>query len=123
MNEQAKYNDDLPGHEYRIADYEERSERIQREVIAEKLGIAPQDVDIDGAMPLFSKAERWKLGSDMTDRFFAEVEDEIAAEYPKYSKDEIRIEQVTRMYGPTLGARFGESLKQKRAKETNEHLN
>ena len=123
MSEPTKYNDDVEGYEYRMPDCDIRGERIQRQVFAEKLGIAPQDVILSEAIFRFTKAENCELGHEMTNRFFAEVEDEIAAEYPKYSKDEIRIEQVTRMYGPTLGARFGESLKQKRAKETNEHLN
>lgn len=120
--EETKYNDDLPGCEYRMPDCDIRSARIQRAVVADKLGIAPEDANIEKAMLGFTKAERWALGSEMTDRFFHEVENEIAAEHPEYSKDEIRIEQVTRMYGPTLGARFGESLKQKRAKETDEHF-
>ncbi len=114
---QTRFNDDVPGREFRIADYEARGERIQRQVFAEKLGIAPQDVVLDEAMSRFTKAENRELGHEMTNRFFREVENEIAAEHPEYGQDEIRIEQVTRMYGPTLGARFGEILRQKRATE------
>lgn len=113
----TKYNDDLPGCEYRMPDYDIRGKRIQRQVVAEKLGIAPEDVNLDEAMLGFTKAERWKLGSEMTNRFFREVENEIAAEHPEYSADRIRIEQVTRMYGPTLGARFGVALREKRKKD------
>ena len=123
MSETIKYNDYLPYNEYRMPDCDIRGARIQREVVAGKLSIAPEDVNIEKAMLGFTKAERWALGSEMTHRFFREVESEIAAEHPEYGVDEIRIEQVTRMYGPTLGARFGESLKQRRVKESNEHFN
>jgi uncharacterized protein YdhG (YjbR/CyaY superfamily) len=119
----TKYNDDLPGLEYRMPDYDIRGVRIQRQVVAEKLGVAPEEVNIDKAMLGFTKAERWALVSEMTNRFFREVENEIAVEHPEYDEDKRLIEFVTRTYGPTLGGRFGEGLKQKRTKETNEHFN
>jgi len=111
---ETRYNDDLPGREYRIADCDVRGDRIQRQVFAEKLGIAPQDIILHEAMPRFSKAEHYKLGHEMTDRFFAEVKNEVVTEHPEYNEDERLVEFVTRMYGPKLGQRVKEDLQRRK---------
>jgi hypothetical protein len=117
------YNDDAPGREYRIAGCDACSERIERAVLAEKLGIAPQQVDLDDLLFLFNRAEKFTLSNEMTTRFFREVQDEILSEHPDFDEDERRAEFVARMYGPTLGARYRDYLKKRKAtvKDNNEH--
>lgn len=111
---ETRYNDDLPGREFRMAGYEARGDRIQRQIYAEKLGIAPQDVVLDDAMLRFSKAEHYELGHEMTNRFFAEVTAEIASKRHEHNEDERLVEFVTRMYGPTLGQRVKEDLQRRK---------
>lgn len=58
----------------------------------------------------------------MTNRFFDEVQSEVAAEHPEYDEDERRVAFVTRVYGPTLGERYRGYLKsRKETKDNNEH--
>lgn len=52
---ETRANDDIPRREYRIADYEERSERIQRAVLAEKLGITSQEVNSNDLLFHFNR--------------------------------------------------------------------
>lgn len=119
---ETRSNDDIPGREYRIADYEARNERIQRAVLAERMKIAPQEVALDDLLFRFNRAEKFALSNEVTMRFFREVQDKIAAEHPDFDEDERRAEFVARMYGPTLGERYRRYLKsRKETKDNNEH--
>ena len=124
MNEisATKWNDDEPGCEFRINGYEERGDRIQREVIWEKLGVEVGSAESWKLMRAMSGGERFALGANMTRRFFAEVRAEIVAEHPTWNETERKIAFVARMYGPTLADHFRRSLEERRTfKETDEH--
>ena len=112
--EMEKWNDDGPDGEYRIADYDARSERIRRAVLGD-------DLDSEAywdRLRNMSKSEGWRLTSRMTQMFFDEVRAEIKAEHPQWNQQEQNIELVARMYGPTLAGRYRRYIEKR---STNEH--
>ncbi|HEY0076320.1 MAG TPA: hypothetical protein VGB77_19635 [Abditibacteriaceae bacterium] len=98
--EPIRWNDDEPGNEFRIADYSERSARIQRLFL-------PPNIEFDseeywGYMRNLTPVQRFQQSSEMTEFFVNEVHAEILADYPDWDDKSRKIEFVRRMYGPTL---------------------
>jgi hypothetical protein len=104
-----KWNDDVPGCEYRIADYEARGDRIQRAAMGDDMG---SDAFWE-RLRAMSRAERWRLSNLMTQMFFDEVRAEIEAEHPQASEQDRKVEFVARMYGPSLAGHYRRHLEKR----------
>lgn len=106
-----KWNDDLSGNEFRIADLGEREARIRRAFL-------PPSIEYDSPeywahLRSMTKAERMRQSFEMSEMMFEDVRAEIKAEHPQWSEREQKIEFVARMYGPILAEHFQRHVKAK----------